>query len=359
MNSLTNTLVGIIGSPLVDNERRSPVVVSQQLFDYAFRNNVEMLYCGRLEEEGLIGEIQQAADEVKGRQQQTLASICRFSEVLRAGNIPHAVTKTLRLYPGTPNDIDTLFLGDLSDYEKAAQYLTTQGYRITAPNDMQYEFFDTTAEDGFNPDKSGGRFYIDFYRELAADHMPYMDSNFLRAEVIETDIPGCNTPVNIFTPRAEMTILSLHSVLMHRTIPLEVIYTYSYYLARMSEAEIKDFWQFVCASHAEPAMRSVLAVMEQIYRDVFDFVPAPLDYLLRLSGISKREKREFINENSHMPHTVTLMNFVISVFAKLRGKRARRGFFKELAHMLNPVFAVEVLYHMLSKKRIRKHSKHV
>ena len=100
-------------------------------------------------------------------------------------------------------------------------------------------------------------------------------------------------------------------------------------------------------------------VMAQIYQDVFELVPRQLATLLEQSGISEREKREYLGENATMPHTVTLANFVISVFAKLRGKRARRGFFKELLHMLNPVFAVEVLYHMLSKKRIRKHSKHV
>ena len=59
------------------------------------------------------------------------------------------------------------------------------------------------------------------------------------------------------------------------------------------------------------------------------------------------------------PHVVNLSTFVVTVFGKIRGARARRGFFKELAHMLNPVFAVEVMYHMLSKKYIDKHSDHV
>jgi len=359
MQSLTKTLLQIIGSPLLEAQPDSKVIESKELFDYAFKNNVEMLYVQRLEKSGKLIELQDTCRDIRERQQQTLKTIHRLSSVLQAGNIPHAITKTIRPYPGTPNDVDTLYLGDLAGYEAAAQYLLENNYKLTGPMDMQYEFFDVESGAGFDKFKTGGRFYIDFYRELAADHMPYMDSDVLANEVEDHYIKGFEEPVKILSRRAEIVVLALHSVLMHRTIPLEVVYTYSFMLAEMDNAEIDDLWMFAKHNHAEPSVRAVLAIIEKLYLECFDCVPAQLAYFVSIAGTSRKESRELVDTGLFMPHTALLWTFVISVFSKIRGKRARRGFFKELLHMLNPVFGVEVVYHMLSKRRIKDHSEHV
>lgn len=359
MSTLTIQLMQIIGSPLLQTQPASEIIESQELFDFAFKNNVEMLYLNRLEEAGKLDLLRELRDEFYERQNQTQKTICRLSSVLQDDNIPHAITKTLRPYPGTPNDIDALYLGPLDEYEQVAQYLVENQYRIVGPQEMQYELFDELYGDEFNKFKHGGRFYIDFYRELAADHMPYMDSSVLFHEIMDTYTDASERPVKILTDKAELVVLALHSIIMHRTVPLEVIYTYSYVLASMSSQDINDLWQFTRQNHAEPAMRSVLAIMLTLYKKSFNQVPQQLGELVELSGIRQAEATEFISEEMYMPHTALLSTFVISVFSKIRGKRARRGFMKELFHMLNPVFAVEVIYHMLSKKRIKKHSAHV
>lgn len=357
--NITTQLLKTLGSPLLTRFKCEEPTESKDLYTFAFKNNVEMLYFERLGAPDNLTTLSDEYTDIRERQKQTIKSIAKFCSVLESGNINYGITKTIRPYRGTPNDIDALYLGDLSKYESAAEYLTTKGYKITAPNDMQYEFFDTNAGEEFNKDKSGGRFYIDFYRELAADHMPYMDSDKLSRETIKQQLEDEDKAVNTFTKRAEIVILALHSVLMHRIIPLEVIYTYSFYLNEMSKEEIKDLWTYTKDNQAESALRCVLTVMKVLYEECFNEIPDKLALLISLSGISKKEEKEFKSENMKMPHTVTLSNFVISVFSKIRGKRSRRGFLKELTHMLNPVFAIEVLYHMFSKKRIRKHSDHV
>lgn len=355
----TQTLLRIIGSPLLDKNPECEHVESEELFRYAFRNNIEMLYFQALDMSGKLNQLRAKSGEIRARQLDTTKTVCRLSGVLQQGHIPHAVTKTLRPYPGTPNDIDCLYLGPLDKYEDAGKYLQDNHYRLTGPNVMQYEFFDELSGDAFNKDKAGGRFYIDFYRELAADHMPYMDSRILASQVVQTTVEGCPNPVWIFTPIAEMVVLSLHSVLMHRIVPLEVFYTYAYYLSQMSEKQIAELWDFTCLNHAEPAMRTVLTLMETLHKECFGVVPEKLAYLMQLSNRRNVEKAQFLRSGMRMPHVVSLSTFVITVFSKIRGERARRGFFKELLHMANPVFAVEVLYHMLSKKFIDKHSDHV
>lgn len=355
----TRQLLRCIGSPLLPGKTFDAPEEDEALFDYAFRNNVEMLYLGALESAGRLDRLAAKRDEIRRRQQETLATIVRLSSVLTAGGIAHAVTKTLRPFPGTPNDIDCLYLGDLKDYEKAGDYLLGQHYRLTGPKDMQYEFFDELQGGEFYKDKAGGRFYIDFYRELAADHMPYMDSRLLLPCVVETRVEGFAEPVKVFTPCAEMVVLALHSVLMHRIVPLEVFYTWAYFIHEMDERGLDEVAAFARQNHAEPAMRTVLTLMRTLHEECFGEVPPKLRRLIERLGERQVEGRALAGNGLKTPHVVNLSTFVVTVFSKTRGERARRGFFKELAHMLNPVFAVEVMYHMLSKKYIDKHSDHV
>ncbi len=355
----TRALLRYIGSPLLPGRQFDAPVEDEKLFNVAFRNNIEMLYFEALERAGKLDSLRTKRDEIKARQLETVKTIVRLSSTLTAGGIAHAVTKTLRPYPGTPNDIDCLYLGDLKDYEKSGEYMLGQQYRLTGPKDMQYEFFDELQGGEFFKDKAGGRFFIDFYRELAADHMPYMDSALLREFVTDAHVEGYDQPVKVFLPEAEMVVLALHSVLMHRIVPLEVFYTYAFYIQAMDDAGLDKVVAVSKASHAGPGMCTILSLMETLHRDCYGEVPAKLEYLLQRIGRRETEARQLRSTGLKAPHVVNLSTFVVTVFSKIRGARARRGFFKELAHMLNPVFAVEVLYHMLSKKYIDKHSDHV
>lgn len=358
-DSPTLALLKYIGSPLLPDWTVQPPVEDERLFKLAFRNNVEMLYFQALEKADALNTLRKQRDEIVGRQQETLKTIVRLSSTLTQGGIAHAITKTLRPFPGTPNDIDCLYLGDLKDYEKAGEYMLGQHYRLTGPRDMQYEFFDELQGGEYFSDKAGGRFYIDFYRELAADHMPYMDSDLLRHHVVEITVPGFEHPVKVFTREAEMVVLALHSVLMHRIVPLEVFYSYAYLMADMNKVDLDKLAQISRDSHAGPGMRAVLALIKSLHQKCFGQVPHQLQYLLDRIGDRPAESRALAANQWKMPHVVNLSTFVTTVFGKTRGARARRGFFKELAHMLNPVFAVEVLYHMLSRKYIHRHSDHV
>ncbi|MDH5644422.1 MAG: hypothetical protein OEZ01_00350 [Candidatus Heimdallarchaeota archaeon] len=359
MNSPTIELIRMIDNPLIDNSQGSDVREDDRLYKYAFRNNIEMLYFAALIKHNQLRDLKGEYEELLDRQKMTLRTVSRLAGVLDEGLIPHAITKTVRPYPGTPNDIDCLYLGALDMYEQAGRYLQEQRYRLTGPQDMQYEFFDELLGDEFNNYKGGGRFYIDFYRELAADHMPYMDSDILLNCRRKIEILSGEPPITVFTPEAEMVVLALHSVLMHRTMPLEVFYTYSYYLADMTEGQIKGLWGFAKKNHAEPAFKAIITLMETLYKEAFQKVPHKLSYLIECTGRRVQEKNQLEKTVFSTPHVILLSTFVLSVFSKIRGKRSRRGFIKELIHMLNPVFAVEVLYHMLSKKFIDKHSDHV
>jgi hypothetical protein len=222
---------------------------------------------------------------------------------------------------------------------------------------MQAQFFDPYGGEIYNRDKRGGRFYIDFYRQLAADHVPYMDSTVLRHHVITRDIGGVR--ITVFEPIAEMTILYLHSVIMHRTFPLEVFASTAYWLAEMQPVDLDRFAKFIKDNHAILVGATAFSLMAQIYNEAFGVIPEPI------LGMQKRLARYMFGRwereqvNYQMPYICNLSTFVLAVLEKIGELNSFYGFCKQALYMLNPVFFAEVMNHMISKARIRSHSEHV
>jgi hypothetical protein len=271
--------------------------------------------------------------------------------------IPYAITKSLRPYPAIPNDTDVLYLGPLSGYDRAAARIEQAGFHRSGNGKMQTEFFDPQGGEIFNRDKRGGRFYIDFYRQLAADHVPYMDSTKLQNHVKAHAVSGA--AVRVFEPAAEMTILYLHSVIMHRTFPLEVFASSACWLAEMQPTDLDRFAAFLADSHAILVGATFFSLMAQLYSQAFGIVPEPiLGMQTRLGRYSLgRWHREQIG--SQLPHICKLSTFSLAVFEKIGEPNAFRGFCKQALSMLNPVFFAEVMNHLTSRARIRAHSEHV
>lgn len=351
------TLMRCLGSPLLNKGEPFDLQESEALLDLAFRNNVEMLYMSQLRAKGRLQQLASAFEEFENRRVKTAGCIARIVKALERESIPYAVTKSLRPYPAIPNDTDVLYLGPASDYEKAVALIERAGFRPAGTGKMQAQFFDPYEGAVFNRDKRGGRFYIDFYRHLAADHVPYMDSAVLRNHVITRQTEG--TDVKVFEPIAEMTILYLHSVIMHRTFPLEVFASTAYWLAEMQPADLDRFAAFLKDNHAILAGSTAFSLMAQLYTKAFGVVPEPiLGMQKRLAQhLLGRRRREQLDDQ--LPYICELSTFVLAVLEKIGEFNSFKGFCKQIVYMLNPVFFAEVMNHMMSRKRIRANSKHV
>lgn len=351
------TLMRCIGSPLLNNGAPFELQESEALLDLAFRNNVEMLYMSQLKAGGRLDRLAPAFEEFEDRRVRTAGCIVRIVSALDRSGIPYAVTKSLRPYPAIPNDTDVLYLGPPSDYEDAVAKIEQAGFRPEGGGKMQAQFFDPHEGAVFNRDKRGGRFYIDFYRHLAADHVPYMNSAVLRNHVITRQVGDVN--VKVFEPVAEMTILYLHSVIMHRTFPLEVFASTAYWLSEMQPSALDRFAAFLEKNHATLVGATAFSLMAQLYAQAFGIVPEPiLEMQKRLARhLLGRWRREQLY--GQMPYICELSTFVLAVLEKIGEPNSFSGFCKQAVYMLNPVFFAEVMNHMMSRKRIRANSRHV
>jgi hypothetical protein len=184
-----------------------------------------------------------------------------------------------------------------------------------------------------------------------------MDSAVLKDFVMNRDLDGIE--VKVFNPIAEMTILYLHSVIMHRTFPLEVFTSTAYWLAEMQSVDFDRFTDFLANNHAVLVGATSFSLMAQLYTQAFGSVPEPI--IEMQTRLAQLPFGRWHHENSYdqLPHICKLTTFLLAVLEKIGEPNSFRGFCKQAFYMLNPVFFAEVMNHMLSRSRIRAHSKHV
>lgn len=355
----TIELARCLGSPLVNEGKPFELRESEELLDLAFENGVELIYLDNLKNEGKLSKLESAREELYLRRQKSQECIVRIATAMDELKIPYAITKTLRPYPGTPNDTDMLYLGALNKYAESVKAFESKGFEITGKGiQMQTELFDPQGGEIFDKDKRGGRFYIDFYRKLAADYVPYMDSERLMKRVISSKV--LDYDVKVFDPIAEMTILYLHSVIMHRTFPLEVFWSTAYWLSEMDDNQIKEFSAYIRSHHAILSSRTAFTLMSELYERAYGEVPEKVEkMLILLGGERKIERKEYRETGLYSPHITRYSTWAFSVFEKIQEWNSMKGFLKELFMMLNPLFFIEVFHHMFSRKQIKKHSGHV
>lgn len=353
----TIKLARCMGFPLINNGEPVELIASEALTDLAFANGVELIYLMNLQKANKLGSLEGRLEEYETRRKKSAECVVRIARAMDDQHIPYAITKTLRPYPATPNDTDLLYLGPLNDYVNALRRFESTGFVMCDGIKMQTEFFDPKGGGVFQQDKSGGQFYIDFYSQLAADHMPYMDSKRLTDRVVTQKVNDYE--VKVFEPIAEMTILYLHSVVMHRTFPLEVFWSTAYWLKDMNDQDLDNFAEFVRSHHAVVSTRIAFTLMAELCQQAYGEVPDKIQGMLNRIGEQRSEREEFKARMYATPHISLFSTWVFAVLEKNMEWHSMKGFLKELAMMINPIFFIEVLHHMFSRKRIKKHSKHV
>lgn len=353
----TLQLMRCLGTPLLNGGRPYELVESSELLDLAFDNRVELIYLENLRNSGLLKALQPRYEEYLARGEKTRECIARIAQTMDSLGIAYAITKSLRPYPAIPNDTDMLYLGPLDQYDDAVRRFSEQGFQISFRGDMQVELFDTNGGVEFNNEKRGGMFYIDFYRQLAADHVPYMNSAVLREHVQARTVNG--TEVQVFKPDAEMAILLLHSIIMHRTIPLEVMWCAAHWIVDYGPADLDRFEEFLRRNRCVVAARTIFGMMAAIYEEAYGEVPPVVRDLVGRFGVRRAELNELRASGGSFPHVARFTTFTLCVLEKVFEWNSFKGFAKQLVMMLNPLFFAEVIHHLFSKARIKKHFTHV
>ena len=348
----TIELLRIIGSPFVTRRTLTEPKESIELYNYAFKNRVALLYLAALKNSGQLKQLRPQYEQLEYRYKETLITVARVAKILDMANIKYAIYKTIRPYPATPNDSDIIFLGPDGAYKQALKVLRNEGYIELCQAPLQVVFSDPRGIGIAKRSKSGGIYYIDVYKEVAADYFVYLNKDELKKSVISVEIAGYNK-VKILTREADLASILVHSVFPEMTYALEVFYTILYYLKEWNKDNLDRFFNFVKSNRIVLPVRANLTVTAILHKEAFGNIPKKLLHVLnKLGGIYLPEIQRIKEKKFKTPHKFSLSTFFKTFLYKLGDSSAVKSLGVQVIHMLNPVFALDVfktLHHMQKK----------
>lgn len=348
----TVQLLREIGTPFEPNKVWAESEESQEIYRYAFKNRVGLLYLLRLKQLGRLDSLTSDYERLDFRARETMVTAARAGRILSQAGFDYVIFKTIRPYPATPNDVDILCLGDKFDYEKAVNTLCRAGYFTFAEQDpMQTLFSDPRGRDIATWDKKGGIYYVDLYKAPAVDFLVYLDSKKLKEHIVSIDLK--EDRVKVLRPEVEMAAILMHSVFPETTYTLEIFYTIAHSLAGYSSEQIDRFVDFSYKSYLVFPVRVCLSLASFLHSEAFGYIPPVLGQLLEtLGGKHEAEVEAFNAKDMKTPYKFLTSTFFVAFLKKLREPSSLKSVGVQGLHMLNPLFMTEAflsLYRRLSK----------
>lgn len=340
----TVALLRMIGSPFRAPDNSQRAVESRELYEYAFKNRVDLLYLRELKRRGLLSQLAREHKRLEQRACETTITASRVAEVLSEAQIPYVLFKTLRSYPSTPNDVDVVFLGPGGRFEQAKEALRTAGY-LEHPDaaPLQVLFVDPRGAEVANWDKKGGMYYVDLYQEASADYIVYLRKTELRKNVTTACLDGHIT-AKVLRPQTELAALMIHSVFPENTYALEMFYTVCYTLVDLRAEQVEEFVSFVRRNRLVIPAVANLSLTAALHDVAFGTEPDEISELVQqLGGPYDSEVKRLRATGYSLPHKYSTQVFLGSVLAKLLDKRFLCSFGVQACHMLRPAFARDTL----------------
>ena len=295
--------------------------------------------------------------QLEYRSQETLATAARIAKVLNEAQIEYAILKTIRPYPATPNDTDIICLEPNDKYKDALVLLMKSGYSKLGETAMQVLLSDPRGAGIAKGDKSGGIYYIDFYKQLAVDYIIYVSKKKLSKHLISIEVAGYNK-VKVLRPEAELAVILMHSVFPEMTYALENFFTTLHYFRDWEEMNFEWFVKFIKNNYITLPLRANLSVTAFLHMEAFGNIPEKLLHILdRLGGIYWSEIKRIKKKQFSLPFKFSFTTFLKSFSCKLVELSTFNSLIVQFLHMLNPFFTLDVLksLHNRLKKETYKH----
>ncbi len=317
------------------------------LFEIAFENRVGLFFLERLSQAGVSFDeyLQFEYKSLWKRYYETQDVIKKLAMCLNKVAPEHySLFKSIKPFLSTPNDTDFFPFGDRKLHREIVQFLLENGYFLLEEAPLQTTIIDSRGAGKVHSDKRGGTYYIDCYMEPGADYFIYFDNRKLIPYVMDYYID--DVPVRTLNCIADLGVIMYHSCFPEKTYSMETFYLILYFLKKIQEKEeggINSFISFCRENHITTAVKAGATITMLLHRQLFGFVPTPLTVLVEDLGYDEGEGRHIIAKDFIFPYNFSLSTFSFAFLEKLREKKSLISFGNQLLHMLNPVFAYEVV----------------
>jgi hypothetical protein len=297
----TIKLIRIIGSPFVDAyEVPSSKEEAMLLYELAVKNKIGLLFLESLKHQDVLEkyDFTQEYDAEKQRNLQQRITAKRISEVLNAIHCHYAIIKSIVPFPGTPNDIDIIHFGTGKEYAEAIKHIQLSNFtEIHGEVDAEQQMFHDNREIPHPDVMKKDVFDVDFYQNLSASHLQYLNKKKLEPFVTETEVGG--TPSKILKPSAEMVVLIIHSFIPEMIFTLFLYYAALFHIAKMEEDEIDEFIENSRVNNMTISSRCFFSLVGELHNRSFGFMPAKIKTILNLLGEDLGERTIFVQENNY------------------------------------------------------------
>jgi len=326
-------LLRVIGSPFFtktgDSIDKTKV---PELYSLAVRNRMPLLFLDTLNRRGSLGDLEATYHKSNAEYLETYDAILRAATVLEKAGIGYALFKTLRPYPATTVDIDTIVFGSARVYEEAIDAMVDAGYRLLGSGPWS-----TTVED---PLMDIG---VDLYREVAVSRVIYLDKANLAVHVTRKELPNGEF-VRTLSPAADLVSLLAHSVIKEQMYTLSEYYSFLLYLSDMNSQEVSAFGRMVRDNAISRAAASHITLSGILHEAAYGEGPGRIRQLLLELREDSFEKKRFVGEHFKTPHKFHPLTVMKALREKVsKDKKTKRSLSDQMVAMLDPGFAQEVL----------------
>jgi hypothetical protein len=335
-------LLGIIGSlgiamkELIDND-----IESLELYDFAIKNKVPLLYLESLERQGKLNKLKTKLDEEREKYLKFIGGVGRVSKIFNTAGIDYTLFKTIKPYPAVPGDIDILIMGDAAMYTRAVEVLREAGYKyIGATNPGP------SLEDLVDPKND---IVIDLQEELSLSYLIYMDKNKFGNQIAEIKLP-IGEEVKNLTPELDLAVVVIHSLTEH-LCTLGDCYTFLYRLSEMNEKDINNFVDILEEHKIRGIARAFITITDALCEAAYGEKPKNLNYLLNELNYDAREAKNIIKNNFKMPHRYSVITIGRALLEKTKEKRFRRSVATQMLKMLNPRLTKFIVSEFIERRK--------
>ena len=353
--NLTPRLLRATGSPFVsEQELPSSKGEALELYAYATKNKIGLLYLEAMKNQGKLDEFQlksEYEEEQKRHNKQALTAR-RIAELLNSSSINYAIFKSIMPFPATPNDVDILHFGSDSEYKRAVEIMLRSNYiEVKGKADAQQCMFHD-IRDGHCPaphPQEKDIYDVDLYQKAAASYLIYLDKTKLNKYVTEVNLSG--TQVKSLEPEAELVAIITHSIIPEQLGTLFVYYATLHYLATMKSEEISRFIDITKENNVTFPVRVHCSLIAELHQVAHGFVPQEVEEILAGLGDEAGERKNLIKNNFNMPHRYSWLTILRTLLEKAKDGEFRRSIPTQMVHMFNPQIMKWVITQIIVRRR--------
>ena len=352
--SLAIKLLRVIGSPFAsEQELLTNKDEALELYDYAIKNKIALLYLEALKNQGKLEEFQLKSvygEEWKKHNEQ-LMTASRVSELFNSSGVSYAIFKSIMPFLATPNDVDILHFGSDSEYKKAVEIMLQSSYiEVKGSADSSQHMFHDARDGELNPHPPEKDIYdVDLYQKVAASYLIYLDKVKLAKNVTEINMAGSR--LRLLKPGAELVAIITHSIIPEQLFTLFTYYATLHHLSTMNSEEVTEFVNLAKENNVTFPIKAHCSLVADLHQAAHGFIPEKVQDILDEVGTDVSEVRHLRNSNFKTPHHYSWSTIIRTLLEKAKEDEFRKSLFIQAFHMLNPRLAKWVVSEIIWRHR--------